>query len=146
MQVSAENEDRGPTNKCRNWAARSIRVRGDSLMTPLKGCALSLFLALVAGGFLLFVFVLALQGEVRIGKSDSSAFRIWLVRETVNQGVGISTTRKASSTPKDAAGFCQKTTVRFLLWRSDGDIQNISYCECYAELGGFLGACPISDE
>lgn len=113
-------------------------------MTPRRGCALSLFLALVGAALLLFVFVLVLQGEVRIGKRPN--FRIWLVRESVNQGIGVSTTRKASAIPADAVGFCQETAVAFLLWRSAGDIQNTSYCECYTEQGGFLGACPPSDD
>ena len=113
-------------------------------MTPRRGCALSLFLALAGAALSLFIFALVLQGEVRIGKRSN--FRIWLVRESFNQGIGVSTTRKASAAPTDADGFCQETAVRFFLWRSAGDIQNATYCECYAEQGGFLGVCPLSDD
>ena len=114
-------------------------------MTPRKGCTLSLFLALVGAALLLFVFVLTLQGEVRIGNNQSNNFRIWLVRESSNQGIGVSRTRVAPSTPTDTTGFCQETAVQFFLWRSAGDIQNTTYCECYTAQGDFLGACPPSD-
>jgi hypothetical protein len=71
-------------------------------MSPSRGCALSLAIAIFVGAGLLFLAVLAIQGEVRLGGSDPPSMRIWLVTETENQGFGV----------------------------SDGSVENLSYCEC----------------
>jgi hypothetical protein len=95
-------------------------------MSPSRGCALSLAIAIFVGAGLLFLAVLAIQGEVRLGGSDPPSMRIWLVTETENQGFGVSTTRQLSGNED----LCLRTSVRLLLWKSDGSVENLSYCEC----------------
>jgi hypothetical protein len=106
-------------------------------MSPGRGCVLSLALALFVGAGLLLLAVLAIQGEVRLGGGDPPAIRVWLVTEDENQGFGISTTRRffESQGPQP---YCLRTNVRLLLWKSDGSVGNLRYCECSSsETGGW---------
>jgi hypothetical protein len=70
---------------------------------------------------------LAQQGEITIqqGELPGQQFRVWLVMEIDQRGLGISTTA-----PYEVNGAqCVQTDVQFALWQGEGT--PISYCECY---------------
>lgn len=110
-------------------------------MSPAAGCLLAIAVGLV-GVALVFVFGrLLTAGELRLGRSEVTSPRLWLVREEENRGLGWSIAR---TTDEDQEKLCVQTNVGFLLWRSDGSQQSLRYCDCYRVLNGqvdYLGSC-----
>jgi len=78
----------------------------------------------------LFVFVLAVQGEMNWQRGEFASDRVWLIREVDQRGVGYSSARVISNEEPAAGGpICVRTRVIFLLWR--GSAEPVAYCECY---------------
>jgi hypothetical protein len=78
-----------------------------------------------------FCFVLASQGEisVRLGDIPGQSFRIWLLNESRQRGVGISRPTVFSGSAADQ--ICLQTDVSFILWA--GSEEATTYCECFAQ-------------
>ncbi len=76
-----------------------------------------------------FCFVLAAQGEITVSLSDvpGNTFRIWLVNEANERGIGIS--KPILRTTGDANSVCVQTDVSFILWQGEGTPNH--YCDCY---------------
>ncbi|MBI3762422.1 MAG: hypothetical protein HY260_11255 [Chloroflexi bacterium] len=87
----------------------------------------------------LFVFILAIKGEMTWKRSEFVEDRIWLIRETENRGVAYSAARVVSN--REAAGgpICVRTRVKFFMWQ--GAAQDAEFCECYSAPGTPLGEC-----
>ena len=90
------------------------------------------------------VFLLAIQGEIRLQTGDLTGFRLWLVTTDGYSGLGLSHTCNTSAEPGEKEEHCVETTTQFLLLGSSAPEPVYPYCECYANQGGgwqFVGAC-----
>ncbi len=113
-------------------------------LTPARGCALALLLALLPALLVLAAGVLAVQGEIVFGRGSLTETRLWLVREAGSAGVGASAGRFVQG-GADEPTACVETRVRFLLWRSDGSLPSARFCECFergADAWQLSGPCP----
>lgn len=113
-------------------------------LSPGAGCLLALALSLIPAAALFLAGVLVVQGEIGLGGEGPVGARLWLVREPDSAGLGLSRARVVSGS-QDSGEACVHTTVRFLLWRSDGPSPDVEVCECLRrQAGGWVsvGACP----
>ncbi len=113
-------------------------------LSPARGCALAVLLALIPALFVLAAGVLAIQGEIAIHRGSLTETRLWLVREPGNAGLGFSSGRMVQGGLGETAA-CVATRVRFVLWRSDGSLQHADFCECFerdGEAWQLARACP----
>ena len=113
-------------------------------VSPALGCTSIVLAAVFAAGLLLVILSIALRGEARIDKGDLGELRVWLIRETANQGLAISTTRIVSGRESEGEA-CIRTTARFLMVRSAQEVEDVVFCNCYEKqgetwMGG--GDCP----
>ena len=107
---------------------RSVKV------SPALGCLSVILVGIVAAGLLLVVLSVALRGEARFSKGDLGELRIWLIRETANQGLALSTTRIVEG--RESSGkACVRTTARFLMVRTAQEVEDVQFCECYEKQG-----------
>lgn len=72
-------------------------------------------------------FVLAVRGDITWERSRFSQDRLWLIRESGQNGLALSDTRPLGRT--DADEVCARTVVTFWLW-SQGSVERTSYCQC----------------
>ena len=99
-------------------------------VSPALGCLSVVLVGFVAAGLLLVVLSIALRGEARFSKGDLGELRIWLIRETANQGLGLSTTRIVAG--RESSGkACVRTTAMFLMVRAAQEVEDVQFCECY---------------
>ncbi len=115
--------------------ARSNESGGRSVkVSPALGCLSVILVGVVAAGLLLVVLSIVLRGEARFSKGDLGELRIWLIRETANQGLGLSTTRIVAG--RESSGkACVRTTARFLMVRSAQEVEDVQFCECFEKQG-----------
>ncbi len=103
-------------------------------VSPALGCLSVIVVGVVAAGLLLVVLSIALRGEARFSKGDLGELRIWLIRETANQGLALSTTRIVEG--RESSGkACVRTTARFLMVRSAQEVEDVQFCECFEKQG-----------
>ncbi|MFQ5921524.1 MAG: hypothetical protein ACE5M4_01640 [Anaerolineales bacterium] len=116
-------------------------------VSPAVGCLSTLLVAVLAAGLLLIILSIAFRGEARFSKGDLGELRLWLIRESANQGLGLSTTRIVAG--RESSGeVCIRTSARFLMIRSEQEIEDVVYCDCYERRGeNWIAAvnCPASD-
>ncbi len=113
-------------------------------VSPACGCFAALLVAVVGASLLLIALSVALRGEARISKGDLGELRVWLIRESGNQGLGLSTTRVVAGRESEGEA-CVRTTARFLMVRSAQEVKDVAFCECYEKQGQtWVGAgdCP----
>lgn len=125
-------------------AEREGVVAAESLpVSPWLGCLLSALLGLL-GAFLVFqAGKLMIQGDLRFGSDPLTSSRLWLVSEGGNRGLGWSSSTVVEGSPRSQRA-CSETRVRFLLYRTDGTAQPVTYCECFQRSGDRwrdAGAC-----
>ncbi len=86
--------------------------------------------------------LLAVRGELRWQPGEHRAYRVWVVMEQEERGLGWETRRAVS---RSMERVCLQTTVGFWLWREQGQQTGSSFCECYRQRPGaemkYLGAC-----
>ena len=95
-----------------------------------------------------FCLALASQGEisVRLGDIPGQSFRIWLLNESRQRGIGSS--RPSIVANSEAGQVCLQTDVSFVLWAGSEDAT--TYCECFAQSSNAAwemvntaqGSCP----
>ncbi len=79
---------------------------------------------------------LASNGEIRISHSDipdsyeHPQLSIELVSEVDSRGLRIVNSSVVDNVLNDNL-MCIQTNVRFLLWQTEEDNQNVSFCDCY---------------
>jgi hypothetical protein len=81
------------------------------------------------------------RGDLVVAKGELTETRIWLIRESTEQGLGFSRSRIVS---RDEANTCVETQVGFWLWKTATDPVGARYCACYergAAGWGEVGAC-----
>jgi len=113
-------------------------------VSPALGCISIVLAAVFAAGLLLVILSVALRGEARFDKGDLGELRVWLIRETANQGLAISTTRIVSGRESEGEA-CIRTTARFLMVRSAQEVEDVVFCDCYEKQGETWvggGDCP----
>lgn len=106
-----------------------------SLLSRL-GCGFLLviwFVVLLTPCALLY---LASNGEIRIWHTDipdpyeHPRLSIELVTEVDSRGLRVLNSSVVDAISDDDA-LCVQTNVRFLLWQTDEDNQDVSFCDCY---------------
>jgi hypothetical protein len=101
--------------------------------SPLRraGCTLAVVLWFMVLLTPCFCIVLATQGEiaVRLGDIPGQSFRVWLVNESRQRGLGIA--RPAIVAGESDGQRCLQTDVNFVLWT--GTAEGSTYCECYTQ-------------
>ena len=129
-------------------AAQTSESRGSNAgISPAVGCLSALVATALAASLLLIILSVALRGEARFSKGDLGELRIWLIRESANQGLGFSTSRIIAGS-ESSGEVCIRTTARFLMIRSDREIEDVVYCDCSERKGEFwiaAGDCPAPD-
>lgn len=112
--------------------------------SPAVGCLISFLIVAIPVCLILGSAALLLRGELTLKTGPVSEIRLWVVREGVEQGVGLSTMQRVAG--GDKTDFvCYRSEVHFLLWRSLAVERQSTYCECYEyELGRwtYSGECP----
>jgi len=107
---------------------------GRAGISPGVGCLSTILIAVAAASLLLIVLSVALRGEARFTKGDLGELRLWMIRESANQGLGLSTTRIISGS-ESSGEVCIRTSTRFLMIRTDQAIPNVTYSDCYEKRG-----------
>lgn len=85
--------------------------------------------------------VLARNGQIQLGDSDSRHWRLFLLQEPDFEGLGLESAQPVDPPLSAPAAACLKTTVSYWLWAGEG--QNVSYCRCAdPATGDDLGDVP----
>ena len=84
--------------------------------------------------------LLAVRGELSWQPGDFRQYRVWVVMEEDERGLGWEVRRVASRSVRDT---CLQTTVGFWLWQ--GQQSRSIFCECYSSYSSgdmdYLGSC-----
>lgn len=99
----------------RIWALR--------LLWALAGAVWIAILSLPALGMLL-----AVRGELSWQLGEHRAYRVWMLTEQKERGLGWEVRHAVSGGTEQV---CLQTTVGFWLWRGQGKHNGSIYCECY---------------
>ena len=114
-----------------------VRIWQRSLLWTLAGAVWIAILSLPA-----LALLLAVRGELSWHPGEHRAYRVWLVMEQEERGLGWEVRREAS---RSVERVCLQTTVGFLLWRGQAQQNGSSFCECYRQRPGsemeYLKAC-----
>jgi hypothetical protein len=101
--------------------------------SPIRrlGCAIAVILWFSVLLTPCLCLVLASQGEiaVRLGDLPGQSFRLWLLNESRQRGIGISRPSIYAGEGEGQNHVCVQTDVSFILWT--GSAEATSYCECY---------------
>ena len=85
--------------------------------------------------FPVLMLMLAMQGELVWNPIEHREYRVWLIMEDDQRGLGYATKHAISRT---SAQVCLVNHVGFLFWQGDNDQVNTDYCECYSYNDGIL--------
>lgn len=94
-----------------------------------------------------FMIALAVQREIVITQGDipGQQIRFWLIMETRNRGIGISSASVIGDAETDV---CVQTTVNYVLWQGTENETSV-YCECFtrdpSEAGWSLTSTRIGE-
>ena len=156
------SENRSPDSK-----PEANRIQADDIgrrkrANPIVrlGCG-----ALLAFWFILLLipcalFYLAANGEIRFWHRDipqshsHPLLLISLVSQADNRGLRIENS-SAVDNGADETSICIQTLVRFALWETNEDSQDVSYCDCYRRVDAaavweldstFSGVCRPAEQ
>lgn len=96
------------------------------------GCGIGFVIWIILLLFPCFAIVLISQGEIAVQSGDipGQSFRIWLIQDATERGLGIARPSVHTGANSNA---CLQTDTNFLLWMGSG--ASTSYCECYKHDG-----------
>lgn len=77
--------------------------------------------------------VLAVRGEINIGRESNTGVRLFMINSEDQQGIGIERRRELSQQEN-----CTNINLNFILWEGDPEDVNTSYCQCYEAETGFI--------
>ena len=97
---------------------KPVRRRG-------RGCVSGLVIFMIMAACPIFFFNLLFNGQLVLG-SESNQWRIFILQETGQEGIGIQHTQ----TLDEEAG-CQQTSIRYIMFAGDGE--NNVYCSCLVD-------------
>jgi hypothetical protein len=112
-----------------------VREQPQRKRSPLRRLGCGLLLAVWFAVLLvpLAFFVLAIQGDITIGRGGDipspeqyPRLQVWLVNEIDFRGLGILTTDISRPDEED---LCIQSDVRYLLWQGSGE--PATFCDCY---------------
>lgn len=112
--------------------------------SPAAGCLISFLVAIIPACLLLTALALAVRGELTYRLGPVREWRVWLVREGSEQGLGYSNMTRAPAVEKPGEA-CFETHVYFILWKSMDIKRQAVYCDCFAQRSSgwaLTGACP----
>ena len=118
-----------------NFARLQLWLR--NLLWTLVGAVWIVIISLPALGLLL-----ASRGEISWQPGEYHGYRVWVIMEQEERGIGWEVRHTAS---RSVERVCLQTTVGFWLWRPQVQHTRYSFCECYrdhpdAEME-YLGTC-----
>jgi hypothetical protein len=89
-------------------------------------------------------FVLVTQGDIVLAHSDlpNDDFRLWLIQQPHERGIGLSNSRRVSGTDGSA---CTIIDGSFLLWEGQ-QAASPHYCSCYRQQGDNWNSTAEGDE
>ncbi|MBZ0291864.1 MAG: hypothetical protein K8L99_04780 [Anaerolineae bacterium] len=104
-----------------------VQVPPSRSLVRRLGCGLGLVLWALLLLSPCILITLAVRGEISIdtGSAPEQRFRMWLIMEANERGVGLSNGWVASA----ADPLCIQTDVKFYLW--EGEAEPVSFCKCY---------------
>lgn len=111
-------------------------------ISPAAGCALALLLTTIGIAVTFALGSLLVRGDLVLTRGELTETRVWLIRESDQEGFGLS---HSSVVSRSEARACVRTRVGFLLWESSGDTSGTSFCSCYERRQGSweeVGPCP----
>ena len=111
-------------------------------ISPVTGCVIALLLTVIGIAAAFAVGSLLVRGDLVVARGELTETRVWLIRESEQEGFGFSHSKVVS---RDEARACVLTRVGFLLWQSSGDTSGTSFCSCYETRQGRweeVGPCP----
>lgn len=74
-------------------------------------------------------FVLAMNGQLRLGGDDQRYWRLFMVQEAEAEGIGLERARPVDALPDAPPNTqCSKVSVSYWLWAGEG--QSAEYCQC----------------
>lgn len=121
---------------------KSASVAPPAGISPAAGCAIALLVTAIGIAAVFAAGSLLVRGDLVVARGELTQTRLWLIRESDQEGFGFSHDRLVS---RGEARSCVLTRVDFLLWQSSGDAAGTSYCSCYERRqGGWeeVGSCP----
>ncbi|MBP6017191.1 MAG: hypothetical protein KA586_10765 [Candidatus Promineofilum sp.] len=82
-------------------------------------------------------FVLARNGQVQLGPSGGSHWRLFMLQQADVEGLGLERSRPVAP-PAGASESvqCLQTTIDYWMWYGEG--QGTSYCQCLDTLTGMV--------
>jgi hypothetical protein len=112
------------------------------------GCVSGLLILLCLVTVPLFVFVLAVRGELTWRRSQFVEDRLWLINadnaSADERGLGYSASRVISDQTATDGPLCVRTRVYFVLWQGRSD--QLELCDCYLRAANAQyeasGSCP----
>ena len=114
--------------------------------SPLRrlGCTIAVIIWFIVLLTPCLCIVLASQGEiaVRLGDVPGQSFRLWLLNESRQRGIGIS--RPSVYASAEQSQVCIQTDVSFILWM--GSAEATIYCECYTQFDNNAGWELVSNQ
>lgn len=72
----------------------------------------------------LVAFRLATNGEIRVGQEGGRQVRLFLLQEKETEGIGVQASRPQTDDPS-----CMMTTVRYFMWRGEGESNQFCICQ-----------------
>ena len=79
--------------------------------------------------------LLAMNGELALTISEHNEYRVWLLMDDEERGIGWSSKNMFSD---NLNNNCVINRVNFILWEGDSENVNTFYCECYSGNNGEL--------
>ncbi|MEX2030574.1 MAG: hypothetical protein WD906_06365 [Anaerolineales bacterium] len=110
-------------------------------ISPAAGCLIAIAVAVIGIAAVFTIASLLARGDLILAKGELTETRIWLIRESTEQGLGFSRSRTVS---RDEARTCVETQVGFWLWKTATEPLGATYCACYERAASGweeMGAC-----
>ena len=101
-----------------------------------KSCLSGLLIFIVMAACPILFFNLLFNGQLVLG-SETNQWRIFLLQETGQEGVGVQHTRLI-----DEDAGCQRTTIRYFMFAGEGE--NNEYCSCLSAESAIPAGCVAS--
>lgn len=102
---------------------------------------LILIVWLILMAFPIVAFLLAARGEIAVGDESSPGLRLFLLNSKDQQGIGMEIRRRAAHDDS-----CLNTSLDYILWEGNIGNPEISYCQCFDPLTGFVDPALICPE
>lgn len=101
-----------------------------------RGCLTGVIIFIVMAACPILFFNLLFNGQLVFGP-ENNQWRIFLLQETGQEGVGVQHTQIIDEEAK-----CQQTSIRYFMFSGEGE--NNVYCSCMSDQNGVPEGCIVS--